>query len=92
MSKRKNIIRKCLLITPNVQLKVQSAEILSAEGPLTAIRRIFGPATEISSYLGRCIQRKIQAMDVDEVVSTSLFLTDKGDGMECIAWDLEYLL
>ncbi len=27
-------------------------------------------------------------MDVDEVVSTSLFPTDKGDGMEGIAWDL----
>ncbi len=41
MSKRRNIIRKCLLT--RVQLKVQFAEILSAEGLLTAIRRIFGP-------------------------------------------------
>ncbi len=32
-----------VLTTPNVQLKVQFAELLSAEGLLTAIRRIFGP-------------------------------------------------
>ncbi len=32
-----------MLTTPNVQLKVQFAEKLSAEGLLTAICRIFGP-------------------------------------------------
>ncbi len=50
-----------ILTTPNVQLKVQFAEILSAEGLLTAIRRIFGlqkflairylPPGAISSHL-----------------------------------------
>ncbi len=45
MSKRRNIIRKCLLTTRNVQLKVQFAEIVSAY----SYSQNFG-AAEISSY------------------------------------------
>ena len=43
MSKRRNIILKCLLTTPTLTVEVQFAEILSVEDLFTAIRRIFGP-------------------------------------------------
>ncbi len=40
MSKHRNIIRKCLLTTPNVTV-----------GPFTAIRRIFGPQTFLATVI-----------------------------------------